>query len=377
MTNETITRREDKRMTVHKYLCAFVLALFFVLGTVFEQHETLAQSTGLFNQLLEASKAEMAKKGGKLSVAMSLNKRMGKPMVKAFQKDFSFIKKVTYHRVNGVPAMMKTLLSAQQGRTPEWDMMHVSAEVWPNYRKAGLFVKPPFDYHKLAKSLPADWGEVDSRAIDPEGMFMSTAGKARGNAWNPELVPKGKEPTTWEACLDPMWRGKFLYDPRPKLTGLWYDSKTKEMHIKWLKGIVKNKVVLNRGQTENIQKVIGGEFPLVCGVNFHSSMALIELGAPLKFALPDPFVLEFGTTYHNMKWTTAQATTQLLVLWLASKGQGAVTKYGYRGRPWNPKSKKYSMSKGKYVAICDAECLLRRGEYQKLHSEILGLPGVR
>lgn len=140
---------------------------------------------------------------------------------------------------------------------------------------------------------------------------------------------------------------------------------------------MKNKAVLNRGQTENLQKVAAGEYPIVCGVTFHSAMPMKDQGAPLEFALPDPFVLEVGTTYHNMKWSDAQATTQLLALWLASKGQEAVSKYGYRAMPWNPRARKYAMSKGKYVAICDATCLRRRDVYNKLHLDILGIPGVR
>lgn len=335
------------------------------------------QSGSLFNQLVEKSKAEMEKKGGKIHVATEWRKKEGRSILKGFQKDFPFVKKVEFSRERKVENMQRILLEVQQGRTPEYDIMHVSSESWPDYEKAGLFVKPSFDYRKLAKSVPADWGPIDARAFDPDGYFIATTGLARGNAWNPELVSKGKEPTSWEACLDPMWKGKFLYDPRPKLTGLWYDPKTKEAHIKWLKGIMKNKAVLNRGQTENVQKVIGGEYALVCGVNYHSASRLIDKGAPIKFAFPDPFPMDIGTQIHITKWSKTQATTQLLVLWLASKGQPQLSKYGFRGFPWHPKSRKYPLAKGKYVALCDAECTRKEGAYNKLHADILKLPGVR
>ena len=334
------------------------------------------QSASLFDQLVEKSRAEMSKKQGKLNVAMEWNKTEGVPVLQAFQKDFPFVKEVSYTRERNVENMQRVLMEAKQGRTPRYDIMHVSSESWTNYEEAGLFVKPPFDFKEMAKSLPADWGAIDARAFDPEGYFIGTTALARGNAWNPQSVPKGKEPTTWDACLDPMWKGKFLYDPRPKLTALWYDPKTREAHLKWLEGVKRNGV-LNRGQTENLEKVIAGEFPLVCGVNYHSASELIEKGAPLKFVFPDPFPIDMGTQIHVVKWSKTPATTQLYVLWLASKGQPQVDKQGYRGFPWNEKSTKYALAKGKYVAVCDAKCTNKEDEYINLHATILNLPGVR
>ena len=352
--------------------------LFLISGLIFLGAQSASgQSGSLFNQLVEASKAEMAKKGGKLSLGMEWPKRDAVPVLAAFRKAFPFIKETVYTRESKTGPIARLLILIQQGKFPDYDIMHIASEFWPQYEKAGVFVKPPFDYKKLAKSLPLDWPKLHPRVIDPKGYFIATTGLARGNAWNPEIVPKGKEPTTWEACLDPMWKGKFLYDPRPKLTALWYDPKTREGHIKWLKGIMKNGAVLNRGQTENLQKVAAGEFALVCGVNYHSSFRIIDRGAPLKFAFPDPFPLEFGTQIHVVKWSKTPATSQLLTLWIATGGQDVVEKRAYRGLPWDPKSRKYPLAKGKYVAICDANCVLKKEKYNKLHGDILKLPGVR
>lgn len=330
-----------------------------------------------FDQLVEASRHEMAKKEGRLSVATEIEDRLVTPVLKAFQKDLPFIRDITYERLNTAEVQHRILLQTMQGRKPNYDVMHVAQELWPDYIKADLFAKPLFEYKRLAKELPRDWAELDVRIIDPEGYFMATAGLARGIVWSPNLVPKGKEPTSWEACLDPMWKGKFLYDPRPKLTGLWYDPKTRESHIQWLKGIVHNGVVLSRQQSANLEKVAAGEFPLFCGVNYHSVMPVIDGGAPLQFAFPDPIPLEFGSVIHVLKYSKAPATTQLLALWLGSKGQEAMDRYAYRGFPWNPKSRKYPLAKGKYVAICDAKCVSGLDSYDKIHAEILKLPGAK
>lgn len=353
------------------------MVLIFCGGLVYSPLPSLAQSN-LLNRLVEASKAEMAVKAGKLHVATEWTKTTeGIPILKAFQKDFPFIKELDFTRERGVDNMQRILIEVQAGRVPKYDILKVSSELWPEYARAGLFVKPPFDYHKLAKSLPPGWGEIDPRAIDPEGMFIATTARAMGNVWNIQLAPKGKEPTSWEACLDPMWKGKFLYDPRPKMNGLWYDAKTREKHLKWLRGIVGNGVVLSRGQTENVEKVVSGEFPLVCGVQYESAARIIDQGAPLRFAFPDPFPMHFSTQFHVVRWSKTPATTQLFALWAASTGQEAIDKHAYLGFPWDPRTRKYLLAKGKYVAICDAQCILRSDEYDGLHASILKLPGAR
>jgi hypothetical protein len=78
-----------------------------------------------------------------------------------------------------------------------------------------------------------------------------------------------------------------------------------------------------------------------------------------------------------MKWSQTPATTQLFALWLASGGQSVLEQFAYRGFPWDPKSRKYPLAKGKYVAVCDAECSHRWNDYNKEYADILALPGVK
>jgi ABC-type Fe3+ transport system substrate-binding protein len=331
---------------------------------------------GLFQQLVRASEVELAKKGGKLSVALEFEKAETDPLFQAFRTDFPFVKETSYERVRTPEQMQKFLAESKAGRAPAFDIMHVSFEAWKDYTEAGVFPKPQFSYKELAKAVPQGWSEPDARAIDPNDMFIATTGLARGNAWNKNMVPKGQEPTTWEACLDPKWRGKVMYDPRPKLTALQHDPKTREAHLQWLRGLLGNGVILGRGQTENLEKVAAGEYPIFCGVNYHSATRAIDDGAPLEFAFPDPFPIEFGTQIHVLQWSETPATTQLFVLWLSTRGQPLLEKHAYRGFPWDPNGRKFPLAQGKYVAICEVQCLQKSGEYDQEHARILGLPGA-
>ncbi len=357
--------------------CRGVMVLLAVLSFLVAPTKDSYGAPNIFDQLMNASKAELDKKDGNLRVGMEWPENLATPVLAEFKKDFSFIKNINYKRSRRVEEMQRMLMEAQQGRMPNYDILHISSESWDAYEKAGLFIKPPFDYKALVKALPADWGEVDNRMLDPNGDFIAVSGLARGIAYNNQIVPANQAPKNWNDCLDTRWKGKFLLDPRNKLTALQYDPKTSEFIVKWLKGAVANKAVLNRGQTENLQKVAGGEFPLFCGVNYHSAMPMIDKGAPVTFVFPDPLPLEFGTQIHVLKWSETPATTQLLIVWMASKGQEVIESKGYRGMPWSPKSRKYSMAKGKYVAICDAKCVNKSEIYDRQYADLLGLPGVR
>jgi hypothetical protein len=43
-------------------------------------------------------------------------------------------------------------------------------------------------------------------------------------SWNPNQIPKGKEPTSWDTCADPPGR-QVLIDIRNRLQSLQHDPK--------------------------------------------------------------------------------------------------------------------------------------------------------
>ena len=352
--------------------------VFLVAAAVFsERNFVLAQSNNAFTQLVEAAKAEMARKEGRLFVSMHWPNEQGRAVAPHITKDFPFIREVTYERSSGVANSQRMLMEAKQGRVPNFDVLGIVTEMLGAYAKEGLFIKPPYDYRTVVKFLPSDWPRPDPRAIDPGGIHIATAALARGIAYNKNLVPAHKIPKEWDDCLDPLWRGKFLYDPRPKLFPLQHDPKTKAAHLKWLKGIVENKVVLTRGQVEGLEQLAAGEYPLFCGINYHSAMPMIDEGAPMGFVFPDPVPVELATVLHVLKWTKLPATTELFALWLATRAQPLVDKESHRGAPWDASSRKYPLVKGKYIAVCGVDCLLKKDEYLAEHSRILGLPGAK
>jgi hypothetical protein len=194
------------------FKCFQVLSIAASL-IVFGGKNLFAQGGNLYNQLVEASKAEVAKKSGKLIIALNWTNPQGKAIVEEFKKDFSFVKETKFERLRTVEEGQRALMEFKAGRPQQVDVSTVSNELWPSYHESGAFVKPPFEYQKLAKALPHGWPPLDSRVIDPNGYFLATTGAVRGIAYNVQMAPGDRAPKKWEDCLDPMWRGKVLWQP--------------------------------------------------------------------------------------------------------------------------------------------------------------------
>src|SRR5947208_10474138 len=232
---------------------------FGVLGLLLVSAHAPASAQNLLYKLVDAAKGEMAKKSGKLRVALDWPEADTKNVLPEFKRSFPFIREILYVREGDVGPFANYLIRIKRGEYPDFDIMHIAGEFEAQYEKEGVFVKPPFDYKNLNGYLPQGWPKLDPRTLDPDGYFIGTTGNARGIVWNPGLIPKGKEPTSWDACADPIWKGKFLVDTRNRLQSLQHDPKTREKHPKWLRMVAGNNPVITQGQNAMIEKVASGE----------------------------------------------------------------------------------------------------------------------
>ena len=334
-----------------------------------------AAESNLMSQLIDRSKAEMAKANGKFPILLDLDAKEVVPVIQTFQKDFPFVKDAPYTRMNRTEEFQRLIIEVKAGRAPEYEIGHAQFEAWTELRDAGMFVKPPFSYQQLAKGLPASWGPLDERAIDNDGYYIAASALVRIIAYNKNFVPANKIPKKLDDCADPAWRGKFLYNSRNVLTALQHDPKTREGFLKALKAMVENKPVYVRQQTEGLERLASGEYALFCGVNYNTTLRMVRDGAPIGIAFPDPYALDFAQRIHVFKWAKSPATGQLFGIWIATKGQPEVEKHMDRGFPWNPSTSAYALAKGKYAAICDPACADKTDQYLAEHAKILGLPG--
>ena len=337
-----------------------------------------AMAADPFDKLVAMAKAEMEAKQGKIFMTLDWPDEDTKEVFPAFMKDFPFVKDIDYFRETGVGPFGRYLIAIKQGEYPKYDIMHVAGEFQRQYWEAGALVPPPFGYRDLNGSLPSNWPKIIEEAFDPQGNFLSTVGLVRGNVWNVNVVPKGKEPRTWDACADPQWKGKVVVDARSKLQAFHYDQKERPRHMKWLGDMLKNDVVIIDGQGPIMQKVASGEFPVACGMNYPPAQRSIDGGMKIvKFGIADTIPLELGTRMYVTKWSKTPATTQLFALWLATAGQGVLDKAAYRGFPTNPQNRNFPEAQGKHIAVCGADCTTRIGEFNKEYDAALNIPSAK
>jgi ABC-type Fe3+ transport system substrate-binding protein len=329
-----------------------------------------------FEDLLKASQAEMAKVNGRFRVAFDWTDSDAKPVFAELVKQFPFIK-AEYKRETGVAPFQRYMIEIQQGKYPPYELFDVASEFEKQYWDAGFFVKPPFDYKALNDSMPSDWPKIYPAAMAADGRYLATVAQMRGNAWNVKMVAPGKEPKTWAACLDPALKGKVVIDGRNKTQALAFDPKTSADTTAWLAGLRKNDVVITNGQAQVLERIVSGEFPVTCAINYHTTQRLIDGGEKtLGFALADTVPVELATRLGVPKWSETPATDQLVTLWLATKGQPAIDKAAYRGFPWIPGSSLFEQSKGKYFAVCSVDCFNKYEDLNKQYADLLGIPYV-
>lgn len=335
-----------------------------------------ARAATAYEQLLEQSKAEMTKTNGRMRIAFDWTDSDAKPVFAELMKAFPFIK-VEYKRETGVAPFQRYFIEIQQNQFPPYELFDVASEFEKQYWDAGVFVKPPFDYKALNDSLPSDWPKIAPAAMAPDGRYLATVAQMRGNAWNLKMVPAGKEPKTWDSCLDPSLKGKVVIDGRNKTQALAFDPQTRQKTTAWLAGMRKNDVVITNGQAQVLERIVSGEFPVTCAINYHTTQRLIDGGEKtLGFALADTVPVELATRLGVPKWSQTPATDQLVTVWLATAGQLAIDKYAYRGFPWVPGGSLYEQAKGKYFAVCSVDCFNKYEDLNKEYADLLGIPYV-
>ena len=268
-----------------------------VAGGMLMAASQVALGQTAFERLVETAKAEVAERGGVLDIALDWTDSDAGPVMEEFKLAFPFINTINYTRETGIGPFGRYLLMIQQGDPPLYDFMHVASEFELQYKDSGAFIRPLFDYAELNDSLPADWPKLHPAAMDPGGYFLSTTGNARGIIYNPDLVPAGQEPRTWADCTDPKLRGQVVMDARNKLQAFQFDEGERPRHIQWLQDLKVNDVVLIRGQGSIVRKIAAGEFPVACGINYHTAWRTIERDnvTTVEFTFAESVPLELGT----------------------------------------------------------------------------------
>lgn len=268
---------------------------------------------------------EGAKKEGEVSFYTTLLvDQVARPVAEAFEKKYPFVA-LKFTRL-GSSDILQRVMAESRARTVHVDV--IDADIAEALKKQGLAQK--FNSPVMA--------EYPSYYIDPERTWVSIRTSWQGIAWNTKLIKDEEAPKTWEALLEPRYKGKLAWAdssgtgaPRviTHLRKIWgeeaaldYAKKLKEQDIRTLPGSVRTV----------LDQVIAGERPIGVSMSMHHIAESMEKGAPITGVSPEP-VIARAQTLHVVKGAPHPYAAMLLVDFILAK-DGAQTVF--RDAGYNP-----------------------------------------
>ena len=157
-------------------------------------------------QAAEPALIDAAKKEGEVIwYTTQIIAQLVRPVSVAFEKKYGI--KVRSTRANSTELSVKIINESRAGR-PQSDVFDGTSTVVP-LKKEGFVLQWLPD---PAKAYPAPYK-------DPEGYWVANNLFFLTPGFNTALVPKGTEPRSYQALLDPKWRGKIAWSTSPTSSG--------------------------------------------------------------------------------------------------------------------------------------------------------------
>jgi ABC-type Fe3+ transport system substrate-binding protein len=267
--------------------------------------------------------AASQKEGAVVWYTTQIISQLVRPMIVAFEKTYPGIK-VDAIRGNATDTAIKILNEGKAGKT-QADVVDGTTTVVP-LKQAGLILNYVPD---SAKALP-------QRYVDKDGYWAATNIYILTPGYNTSLVPKGWQPLTLDALLDPKWRGHMAWGSTesssagPGFIGTLLAEQGEAKGMDYLKRLAGQKLVnIDASAREILDQVIAGEYPLALQIFNHHAVISAKKGAPV-----DWIKLEPATGMLSVVSVTSQAphpnAAKLLVDFLISPaGQAIYRDTGY------------------------------------------------
>jgi iron(III) transport system substrate-binding protein len=265
---------------------AFVAALLASTG-IAAAATTIEEAANLTGPDRQKVLEEGAKKEGEVTWYTSLIvDQVSRPIADAFQKKYPFVK-VGLNRMETGDILQRVTAEAR-ARSVRVDV--IAGDVAAPLKAAGLaqaFTTPYADPYPKGN-------------IDPDRMWISIRSSWQGIAWNTKMVPDADAPKTWEALLEPKWKGKIAWGAAadtgaPRLIShfrkVWGEEKT----VEYLTRLAKQDVRTLPGSIRSVlDQVIAGEYAIGISMAMHHVAISQSLGAPINGTSPDPVLTRTG-----------------------------------------------------------------------------------
>jgi ABC-type Fe3+ transport system substrate-binding protein len=258
----------------------------------------------------DAKIIEGAKKEGQLVYYTTMTLDQSKTTVDRFEKKYPFLK-VTLFRTGGGPLLNKIITESRGGRH-DWDVVVGRGEM----------VLPLIQRKLLASYRTSEAKAIDEQLVDQEGYWTAYYVNSYVLGWNTKLVKRDDVPRSYEALLNPKWKGGQIsldteaYGMLEGLKGVWGREKT----LDFFKRLAAQDPVLKRGNTERVQLAVAGEYPLIIAYN-QTIQRMTSRGAPIDWLPLEPVVTQVNPVMLGAKAPHPNAARLFYDYVLSKEGQ--------------------------------------------------------
>ena len=224
---------------------------------------------------------EAAKKEGEVIWYTTMTLDQSQQVADRFQKKYPFLKPILF-RTGGGPLLNKILTETRAGRHA-WDILVGRGEMVLELMKPKL----------LASYRSPETKMIDKELVDNEGFWTAYYINTYVLGWNTKLIKKEDVPKTYDALLNPKWKGGLIsvdteaYGMLQGLIGVWGREKT----VVYFKKLAALDPVPKRGNTERVQLAVAGEYPLIIAYN-QTIQRMTSRGAPIDWLALEPAVVQ-------------------------------------------------------------------------------------
>lgn len=208
--------------------------------------------------------------------------QFARPAAAAFEKLYPGIR-VTLSRTNATTAAIKILNENRAGKNQS-DVFDGTVTVVP-LKKDGYVLKYIPD---AVKSWPAEYR-------DPEGYWVATNIYVLTPAYNTRLIAPGSEPKTYQALLNPEFRGKMLWgvslssSAAVGFIGTVLDDMGEAKGMDYLRALRKQNIAGSDVSARQVlDQVIAGEYTIALQIFNHHAVISAKKGAPVKWIPMQP-----------------------------------------------------------------------------------------
>jgi iron(III) transport system substrate-binding protein len=259
-------------------------------------------------QLIAGAKTE-----GKLVLYASAATQQLQMYMTAFNKRYPFIK-TEYFRTDKQKLVTRVLLE-EQAKQRIADLIHTSVIETHILKKRGA----------LSRYVPAEAASYPSQYKDTEGFWTSVYASGTLMGFNSRQVKRAEAPKSYEDLLNPRWKNAMGID-NTKIE--WFSMLLKLKGRSFMEKLAaQNPQVLN-GNTNALNLLAAGEFPVMAGVYEYSVDNLKTKGAPVDWIGLEPVII-YTVAASLPSNPPHPFAAKLFIEWLLTKeGQEVINQYG-------------------------------------------------